>query len=426
MSEIHLILIGDELLSGKRQDLHLKTIAGDLAARGAELSSCEIVADKPGNIADSIRRHLAPGAAIITTGGLGPTLDDLTRVGISEATGVELEEDPNLWEELKNKFAKTGRKIPEINRTQTLVPRSGTFFPNPNGTAPGLVFEPPSFEGCCVIALPGPPRELVPMWRDSALPYLAERFKWTALPLQVLLRFAGIGESGIDEKMRPLLEPHADIGLSSLIQLARVDVTLSLPADYKDGRRILSEIAKETQSRLLDYLYETSFNFENGDSPALELEQVITGLLRERGETLATAESCTGGLIGKLITDYGGSSDVFRGGIISYHNDLKNGLLGVEAVTLEKEGAVSERVVNQMVGGVLKMARADWGIAVSGVAGPSGGSEEKPVGLVWIGVGKGDKIDTHRRMIPGDREAIRERAATTALRMIWLRLRESK
>ncbi len=424
MSTIHLILVGDELLSGQRRDLHLQTLAADLNARGARITTCEVIRDEEGAVARAVARYLAPDALIITTGGLGPTLDDLTREGIVSATGVGLHEDAALWEDLKIRFQRMGRKISDSNRSQALVPVQGTFFPNAHGTAPGLVFEPPSLEGCRVIALPGPPRELNPMWHRYVLPFLAEHYKWPPPPIAVHIRFAQMGESSIDEKMRPLLTPYPEIELSSLIRVARVDVTLRLRSDYPDGQKILRNIADQTCVQFKDYVYERIENFGSSYSAPLDLEEVVSNLLRARKETLATAESCTGGLISSWMTDFAGSSDVFLGGVVSYHNSLKENLLGVLPETLDRTGAVSEETVREMAEGVIRATGADWGVAVSGIAGPSGGTREKPVGLVWIAVGKRERIDTHRYEFPGGRDAVRERAAVAALRLLWLRLLE--
>jgi nicotinamide-nucleotide amidase len=422
MNPIHIILIGDELLSGKRQDQHLRALASDLEARGAKVTSCQVVRDIEGEVARCIAGCLAPGAIIVTTGGLGPTLDDLTREGVASATGVPLREEPLLWEALKRRFERAGRKISPSNRSQALVPETGTYFPNAHGTAPGLVFEPADYPDCRVLALPGPPRELIPMWREHALPYLADYYQWPPPPLMVLMRFAQMGESRIDERMRPMLLEHPAIELSSLIRLARVDVTLSLPVDHRDGREILREIAGQTREVFADYIYEYREYFEEERPLPLELEEVISRMLRNRKERLATAESCTGGQIAKWITDFPGSSDIFLGGVVSYDNNLKRHLLKVDEGTLQTEGAVSETVVQQMTEGVLSETGADWALATSGIAGPDGGTPEKPVGLVWIGVGNRSHVDVCRYEFPGDRESVREWAGVVALRHLWRRL----
>ncbi len=424
MNTIHLVLIGDELLSGQRRDLHLQTLAADLTAHGARVATCEVIRDEEGAVAKSVARYLAPGALIITTGGLGPTLDDLTREGIASATGVGLHEDAVLWEDLKVRYQRMGRTLSESNRSQALVPIHGIHFPNVQGTAPGLVFEPPSIKDCRVVALPGPPRELNPMWREQALPFLVERCNWPPPPNAIYLRFAQMGESNIDEKMRPLLAPYPEIELSSLIRTARVDVTLRLRADYPGGRTILRNIAVQTFAQLKEYIYEYREHFGLTRPKPIDLEEVVSGLLRLRGERMATAESCTGGLISTWMTEFAGSSDVFLGSVVSYHNRLKENLLGVLPETLTKEGAVSEKTVREMVEGVLRTTGADWGVAVSGIAGPTGGTPEKPVGLVWIAVGNQGRIDMHRYEFPGGRDAVRERTAVAALRLLWLRLLE--
>lgn len=422
MKTIHLILIGDELLSGQRRDLHLQTLASDLTAHGVRIASCEVIRDEEGAVARTVARYLAPGALIITTGGLGPTLDDLTREGIASATGVKLREDAHLWEDLKVRYQRMGRTLSDTNRSQALVPVQGTFFPNAHGTAPGLVFEPSNLEGCRVVALPGPPRELNPMWKEQALPYLAEIYNWPPPPNTVCLRFAQMGESNIDEKIRPLVAPYPKIEISSLIRIARVDVTLRLPADYPDGQAILSGIASQARELFKEYTYEYKEHFGSSRPKPLDLEEVVSNLLRARGEKLATAESCTGGIIASWMTEFPGSSDVFLGGVVSYHNSLKENLLGVLPETLDRAGAVSEETVREMAQGVLKTTGADWGIAVSGIAGPSGGMPDKPVGLVWIAVGNRQEIEARWFEFPGGRDAVRERAAVAALRLLWCRL----
>jgi nicotinamide-nucleotide amidase len=316
---------------------------------------------------------------------LGPTLDDLTREGISAATGVGLVHHEELWQDLKSRFERAGRKISESNRSQALVPESGTYFHNSNGTAPGLVFEPKSVPDACVIALPGPPRELVPMWRDAALPYLDWKYNWPPPPWMAHLRFALIGESSIDEKMRPLLSPYPEIALSSLIRIGRVDVTLTLPVGYPDGERILIRFQGDDEP-LEDFAYDYLDNLSGHEFRPKDLEEVIGDRLRARGETVSTAESCTGGLVAKCLTDFPGSSDFFAGGIVSYSNELKKDLLGVSRSTLEKYGAVSEATAEEMVEGVLRRTGAEWGLALTGIAGPGGGTADKPVGWfisVW-------------------------------------------
>jgi nicotinamide-nucleotide amidase len=419
---IHLILIGDELLSGQRRDLHLQKIAADLTARGARIETCEMIRDEEGAVEQCVVRYLTPGATIITTGGLGPTLDDLTREGISRATGVGLNEDPALWENLKERYQRMGRRLSESNRSQALIPNSGTFFPNAQGTAPGLVFAPPTVPGARVIALPGPPRELNPMWENQALPWLAAQCRWPLPPHSILMRFAQIGESNIDEAMRPILQSYPQVELSSLIRIGRVDVTLRLPADYPNGKAILGEIADRTGAQFKEYLYHRTERFGVEPQSPLDLEQVVLDLLRQRKETLALAESCTGGLLSSWITDYPGSSEVFLGGVVSYHNDLKAHLLQVPQVVLNTDGAVSESCVRAMAEGVRKTTHADWGIAISGVAGPGGGTPEKPVGLVYLAIAGAASTEAIRSELPGNRDAVRERAAVTALRQLWWKL----
>jgi len=423
MNPIHLVIIGDELLAGKRQDKHLQKIASTLADRGAELTSCESIRDVPGSVSDSIKKHLDRKTLIITTGGLGPTVDDLTREGISEATGTGLRFGEDLWNNLKERYERRGRKISESSRSQALVPEKGTFFSNDFGTAPGLVFECADYPESLVVALPGPPRELNPMWENQALPYLVERYDWPAPPKRILLRFVMAPEAGIDEKMRPILKAHPDVHLSSLIRIGRVDVTISLPSDYPENVPLLRDIADRTQEAFQDFVFHRSeFTGERPDR-LLDLEEVVMGHLRERRETLSCAESCTGGLVAKWLTDYPGSSDVFWGGVVAYDNSLKENLLRVPPTILETEGAVSEPTSKAMVEGLLDTTRTDWGIAITGIAGPGGGTPDKPVGLVYVAVGNRREIEVKRYELPGDREIVRELSASAALWLLWRHLK---
>jgi nicotinamide-nucleotide amidase len=424
MNPIHLIIIGDELLAGKRQDKHLQKIASTLADRGADLTSCEAIRDVSGAVTEAVAKHLGGKNLIITTGGLGPTLDDLTREGIAAATGTGLRFDEGLWVDLKQRYERKGRKISESSRSQALVPEKGTFFLNHFGTAPGLVFECAEHPQCLVVALPGPPRELNPMWDHQALPFLAEKYQWPAPPHRVLLRFVMAPEAGIDEKMRPILTDHPEVGLSSLIRIGRVDVTLSLPSDYPEGLRLLESIADATQNAFPIHVFSRTLFTGEGLQVLIDLEDVILEQLRQRRQTLSTAESCTGGLVAKWLTDSPGSSDVFWGGVVAYDNSLKMNLLDVAPGTLEAEGAVSESTAREMVQGLLKTTKTHWGIGITGIAGPGGGNEEKPVGLVFVAVGNQERIETKRFEFPGNREYVRELAANVALWMLWRRLVE--
>ncbi len=422
MNPIHLVIIGDELLAGKRQDKHLQRIASTLAKRGADLTTCESIRDFPGAVTETVKKNLAPNTLIITTGGLGPTLDDLTREGISAATGTGLRFDESLWANLKQRFERRGRKISDSSKSQALVPEKGSFFQNHFGTAPGLVFECEDFPNSLVVALPGPPRELNPMWDDQALPFLAQKYQWPAPPNRILLRFIMAPEAGIDEKMRPVLVNYPDVGLSSLIRIGRVDVTLSLPSDFPNSIGVLRGIADATEDKFPKHVFSRAESMDTEPDPVSDLEEVVMQLLRERGQTLSCAESCTGGLISKWLTDYPGSSDVFWGGLIAYDNSVKANLLHVSEKTLAEEGAVSECTAHEMVKGLLTDMSTDWGIGVTGVAGPGGGTQEKPVGLVYIAVGNQKRIETKRFEFPGNREFVRELSANAALWILWRRL----
>jgi len=240
-----------------------------------------------------------------------------------------------------------------------------------------------------------------------------------------MLRFVMMGESSIDEAMRPLLAPYPDVGLSSLIRIGRVDVTLSLASEYPDGRKLLRGIAEETRNRFPKYVYEYTERFDTVEKKPLDLEEVVSGMLLERNEKLAVAESCTGGLLGKSLTDFPGSSRVFLGGVVSYDDKLKRELLGVSEATLGKFGAVSEETATEMVQGLLGRTGADWGLSVTGIAGPEGGSDTKPVGLVYVGIGGSEGVKVSRYEFTGGRDVVRHRSVVAALRLLWLKLKDS-
>ena len=335
-------------------------------------------------------------SVVVTTGGLGPTSDDLTREVIAEVAGVELVFDDLVWQRIVDRFKP--RIVPETNKKQALIPAGFELFLNPNGTAPGFAGE---INGCHVAALPGPPRELHPMCEKSLRSYLEESFSLDStsrVPATALL----VSESALEEALQKHRRPGIEWGTRA--EEFRISFTIRGGGDG-DQESVLADLQKELGD----------FHIRRGEvSP----ERILIESLKERGMGLATAESCTGGLVGKLLTDVPGASEVYWGGFVTYDNTAKQSILGVSPELIETHGAVSRETVIAMAQGALTAAGegTDVAIAVSGIAGPSGGTPEKPVGTVWIGIaGRDGRTEAHDLSLGSTRDLIRRRAAVGAL-----------
>lgn len=399
-----IIVTGDELITGRRADAHIPFLTKTLNALGLECSHCLLAGDASPRLAQMIRRALEEAPLVIVTGGLGPTVDDITREAISEATGIPLVENPEALRQLKARFRAFHRPMTGNNRRQALSPAQGGYFPNPNGTAPGLYFDDGNR---LVIALPGPPRELVPMVLDQLVPFLQDRFHPCQTRLFSRLQIACLGESNIDQTIRQYLGAYPDLAVASLSRPGEVELTLSLPAGSPEAQTQLARCVEIIRREMGEFIFS-----ESDESLA-----AVTGrLLRERGETVAVAESCTGGLLGSWITTVPGASDYFTGGVTAYSNAVKEQVLNVSPATLRNQGAVSRETACEMAVGVRRLLRASWSISLTGIAGPGGGTKDKPVGTVWIAVcGAGDETYPLLLTAPGSREMIRRRACVYAL-----------
>ncbi|MFH1738738.1 MAG: competence/damage-inducible protein A [bacterium] len=396
---------GSELLTGLRTDTNTRFVARALRSIGIHVVRTLIVGDSLDELVDVFSISLERAEILIVSGGLGPTVDDLTREALSEATGIRLAENETALQEIAARFRSLNRQMTDNNRRQALVPVSGTFFSNPHGTAPGLVFE---FCNRLAIALPGPPRELQPMVENHLVPLLNQRFPDLPHESSVIVRFVGTGESNIDQTLRESVTFDPRIRVSLLARLGLVDLTLYLSTD----EHCYSDLLRESQQRVLDVLGEFAYATEE-----IALEEVLGKILLERGETLATAESCTGGLVGGGITSIPGSSRYYLGGFVTYSNEAKVSQLGVRPETLETYGAVSEETAREMAVGGARAMGADWCVSVTGIAGPEGGTPDKPVGTVWIGVAspRRGRASAKRHQFFGDRAAVRERTRVAAL-----------
>ena len=366
-----IIGVGTELLLGDIVNTDAQYLAQELASMGVVIHYQEVVGDNPERMRACISNAVSRSDLVILTGGLGPTADDLTKEISCEVMGAELVLDEDILEEIRSYFTSKGIVMPESNAKQAYVPKVGTVFANRNGTAPGCAVEK---DGKTVIMLPGPPRELKPMFENEVKPFLAEKTGGVILSKQV--RTFGIGESDMAQRVAELLDgenptvaPYAKDGEALLRVTAKAETK-------EKAEQMCDKTIEKIREKIGRYIY---------SDQSLNLEQTAVKLLRENGKKIALAESCTGGYIAKRITDVPGSSEVFEYGIVSYSNEVKMKLLGVRSETIEQFTEVSEQTAAEMAEGVRLLSGADIGISVTGVSGPGGGTEDKPVGLAYIG-----------------------------------------
>lgn len=403
LGEYIILIVGDEILEGRRIDRHISFLARTFAPLGLRCIRAEVVADRYEWLKRSLTRALDETPLVLVTGGLGPTLDDITRDVISDATGIGLAENNDALEMIRDRFRQMGRTMGDNNRVQAKVPVQGGFYPNPNGTAPGLIFDDSEH---LVLALPGPPRELEPMVRDQVIPHIQRRFQLGPPWHSHCLRMCCIGESSVDQIFRDELGGVADLKLSSLAQLGTLDFTLSLPGT-DDNKVRLNQYIDTMRTRLRDYI----FTEDDRSLPA-----VLGDMLKEKGLTLALAESCTGGMLGSMITDVPGSSVYFSGGAVTYSNEIKQRLLGIDPAIIETHGAVSREIAETMALGACDRFESNWAVSITGVAGPDGGTPDKPVGTVWIAAAeRNGQPHAFRVQIAGNRLSIRQRSCIYAL-----------
>lgn len=408
-----IICVGTELLLGDILNTNARFLARELASLGISLLYQSVVGDNEQRLTAQLRLALERSELIILTGGLGPTKDDLTKEVCCRVMGAELEEDAQTVRDITAFFAARGRTMSENNLKQALLPKGGIKLNNPRGTAPGCVIEK---DGRMLAMLPGPPREMQPMFTDELRPLLLKKSGGVIYSKEI--RTFGIGESNMAQAVSDLLDssnptvaPYAKDGEA----LLRVTAFAENEAAAK---AMCGEITETIKERLGGYIYTTEYS---------SLEETLLHLLLERGETVALAESCTGGLIAKRITDLPGSSAVFHCGVVSYANEIKEGLLGVKKETIEKYTEVSPECAAEMAEGVRRLSGADYGLSVTGISGPGGASEGKPVGLAYIGFARKDGTDVVR-LVTGrqidSRDYNRVSAASTALHTLLRYLKD--
>ena len=407
-----IIAIGSELLTPTKTDTNSLWLTEKLNEIGIEVKLKTIVGDDEARLEETIKDAIKRSDIVISTGGLGPTEDDITRKISAQAVGRELVFHEELVEDLIERFRRWGREMPEINKRQAFIIEGAEILPNPNGSAVGMSVK---IGEKFFVILPGPPRELKPMFEKYVLPKLRETAGEIFVKRKVL-RVTGLGESAADELIAPIYTLYKNPNTSTLFNKSELEIHLTAQAATEADANALNE---ELAAKIIKKLGVAVFSL-NGET----MEEIVGKLLRERSETLSVAESCTGGLIGARLTDVAGSSDYFIEGAVVYANQAKIETLGVSAELIEKYGAVSAPVAEAMASGMREKAKTDYAVSVTGIAGPTGGSEEKPVGLVFVGYADQAQIKSVKVNLPGDRYLIRWRASQFALdylrrKLLW-------
>ena len=405
-----IIAIGSELLTPFFQDTNSLYLTGKLNQIGVEVGFKTVVGDNADHLTSAARNAIARADIVIFMGGLGPTEDDLTRECVAAALGRELHRDPKLITELYTRFAAWRRKMPENNEKQADVIEGGVALPNPLGSAPGQWVD-AEHEGAprYIMLLPGPPFEIKPMFDQQCLPRLKEKLPQQFIATK-LLRIAMLGESACDQRVAPIYKKYEDVQTTILAGAGDIQLHFRCRKEtLEEAQARVDAVADEVEDELGDYVYSS-----NGET----LEEIVGLFLQMRGATLAVAESCTGGMLGQRISSVSGSSRHFLGGAIVYANDMKNLFANVPPMLIQAHGAVSREVAHAMADGIRDECRASFGVGITGIAGPTGGTPEKPIGLVYVAVSDGKKTEVVERQFPGDRERIRVYATQQALDLV--------
>jgi nicotinamide-nucleotide amidase len=411
MLHAEIIAIGSELLTPFRTDTNSLWLTERLNSIGIEVKFKSVVGDSEAVLEEAIRDALRRSEIIISTGGLGPTEDDITKKVFARVLKRRMALNESMLQKIQERFARRGVKMPEINSRQALIPEQAVALENHHGTAPGIMMT----EGkCTVVLLPGPPREMKPMFDDAVMPKLRERAGEVFL-VRRTLRIFGLTESGVDELAAPIYRNYKNPTTTILFGKGIIELHLTAQAkSEKEAEKLLDELSGQLENVLGEHVF--SVREET-------LEQVVGELLRFKGYTLATAESCTGGRLAGRVTDVPGSSEYFLEGVVAYSNDAKVSLLGVPGKLIQEYGAVSPEVAEAMAIGIRRRAHSTVGVGITGIAGPGGGTAAKPVGLVYIGLADEVQSSSRKFIFPGDRQFIRTLAVNAALDMIRRRVK---
>lgn len=400
-----IIAIGTEILLGDIVNSNAQYLAQQLATLGIDMYYQQVVGDNESRIIHAFDEAYSRSDIIITTGGLGPTDDDLTKEVAARYFNKELIPDERSIEKIKSYFKFRQRKMTENNLKQGLIPQGAIIINNNNGTAPGVIIEE---NNKIMIILPGPPKEMKPMFEETVKAYLEK--KSNSALVSKMIKIVGIGESVVAEELKDLMDAQTNPTIAPYAKDVGVLLRITAKADNeKEALELIEPIEKEIINRLGDNVYATE---------DIDIEEVVAKLLIERKLTISTAESCTGGMIAGTLINYPGISEVFLEGAVTYSNEAKQNRLGVKKETLDKHGAVSEETAREMAIGIAKTSKTDVSIVTTGIAGPEGGTLEKPVGLVYIGVYVKGEVTIQRCIFNGNRSKIRLQATITGLDML--------
>lgn len=401
-----IIAVGSELLTPDRIDTNSLFLTAELNKLGIEVIRKTVVGDARRDIREAFALALERAEVLVATGGLGPTEDDLTREVVADLLGRKLESNLEVLRGIQERFARIGRKMADVNARQAMVPEGATVLENSRGTAPGLWLE---SDGRIVVLLPGPPQEMKPMFARHVAEVLARRSGGVRQVTREL-RVAGMPESDVDQRISPIYTKYDGIQTTILAAPGEIQVHLrAWSADVQGAEKILSEMVERISIALGENVFTTQ-----GES----IEQVVADTLTLARATISTAESCTGGLLAERLTRIPGSSNYFLGGVVSYSNELKSAWVDVPAAIIESRGAVSAEVAVALADGIRRRTGSTIGVGITGIAGPGGGTPEKPIGLVHIALADGEIPVERKLQFPGDRERVRWQASQTALDML--------
>ncbi|WP_288480780.1 competence/damage-inducible protein A [uncultured Clostridium sp.] len=404
-----LLSVGTEILLGDIVNTNAQFLAKELASMGIDIYYQSVVGDNKERMLQAFKEGLSRSDMIITTGGLGPTKDDMTKELACEYFGYKCELHEESLESIKEYFRRMGREFVESNEKQAYFPKEAIILKNNAGTAPGAIIKK---DDKTIIVLPGPPSEMKRMFNESVRPYLEKLTGYTIV--SEVVRIHGVGESKVEELVQDLIDNGKNPTVAPYAKEGEVTLRVTAKAKTKEeGEKLIDPVLTEIKNRLGDSIYNIG---EEG------LNLTVAKLLVDKKLTIGTSESCTGGLLGAGLIDYPGISSSFLEGAITYSNEAKIKTLGVKKETLEKFGAVSEETAREMAEGIRKRCGADIGVSTTGIAGPDGGTDDKPVGLVYIGLSIGDKTIVTRNVFNGDRNSVRRRACLKAFDMIRLEI----
>ena len=400
-----ILSIGTELLMGQIANTNAMFISKKLNEIGVNVYYHSVVGDNPKRVIEALKIALNRADVIVVTGGLGPTDDDLTKEVISKELGRELIFNDYAYNVITDYFERNHKEMTSNNKKQAYMPKDSIIIPNKVGTACGCIIE---NDNKIVIMLPGPPIELNPMVIDTVIPYLEK--KTNKIIKSKFIKIFGLGEAQVSDKIEDLIESQTDPTIATYCELGEVLIRLTTSGDkQKDFNKVLSDTEQKIKERLGEYIYST-----NGE----DLQQVVVNSLKEKKKTISCAESCTGGMLSAKITDVSGASEVFNRGIVTYTNIAKMENLGVPKETLDKFGAVSKETAKFMAEGIRRVSKTDIGVSVTGIAGPTGGTKEKPVGLVYIALANETETFVKELRLDGNRQKIRELTCKNVLDMV--------